>query len=48
MEIIHLLVFHLKARRFGDWILSPSSGAIYCILGDKLALLVGSNCVGST
>jgi hypothetical protein len=28
-EIIHRPVSYLKTRRFGDWILSPSSGGSY-------------------
>jgi hypothetical protein len=30
LDIIHRPVFYLRTRRFGDWILSPSSGGTHC------------------
>jgi hypothetical protein len=29
LDIIHHPVFHLKTRRFGDWVFSPSLGVTH-------------------
>jgi hypothetical protein len=40
MGIIIRPVFNLKTRRFGDWILSPSSGSIYSDRPNKIQVRI--------